>query len=266
MDIPPGQKVRNWLVEQLGNQGSESHQRKADEHGYEKAQYYRSEAEKLSEDRAEQPPIPFAQFILPLFGMGHTFEHIPYPLILCFALRLHGLRGVPAFLWLREVPILFRQFRRGSKPVRMRKFSRKESPQFFISAALRCRERQHGNAQPLLKQLMVDLFLLRPCYVHHVEQQNRRFIQGSELRDHIHASLQLRGIHQNADKIGQTFFDEIRSNDFLIRIAGESVAAWKVRHRIPCPVICIEAILFFHCLTRPVADMLPGTGQCVKYC
>ena len=148
----------------------------------------------------------------------------------------------------------------------MRKFSRKECLQFFISAALRCRERQHGNAEPLLKQLMVDLFLLCPGYVHHVEQQHRRFIKCSELRDHIHASLQLRGIHQDADKIGQTFFDEIRSNDFLIRIAGESVAAGKVRHRIPCPVICIETILFFHCFTRPVADMLPGTGQCVKYC
>ena len=124
VDIPSVQKVRNRLIKQLWNHGSESHQRETDEHGHEKAKHYRSEAEKLSEDRAEQPPIPFAQFILPLFGMGHTFEHIPYPLILCFALRLHGLRGVPAFLWLREVPILFRQFRRGSKPVRMREFRR----------------------------------------------------------------------------------------------------------------------------------------------
>ena len=103
----------------------------------------------------------------------------------------------------------------------MLQFRCKECSEPIISFSVCCRKWKHGNSKPLLQQLMINLFILRLGHIHHIQQQDGWLVQGGKLRCHIHAALQLRSIHQNADQVGLPAFYEFRCDDFLIRILPE---------------------------------------------
>ena len=141
----------------------------------------------------------------------------------------------------------------------------KKVPQLVIAFPVRCRKGKHGDPQTLLQKLMVDLLFLSPGHVHHIQKQHGGLIQSGELRRHIHAALQLRGVHKDADQVGPAAFYKLRSNDFLVRIAGKAVAAGQIRHGIALPSVNIIAVVFLNGLSGPVAHMLPGPGQGIEY-
>ena len=179
--------------------------------------------------------------------MGHARQHALNPAVFGLALRLHVAAR--------------RDLRYGRELVGILQFFGQQRFQFVVALAFRGGEGQHGDAQTPLQQLVVDLLFLCLRHVHHVQQQHRGLVELGKLRDHVHAALQLGGVHQDADQIRLIGLDEIGGDDLLVRISGEAVAAGKVGDGVARAVVSIEAVVLLHGLAGPVAHMLPGAGQ-----
>ena len=131
------------------------------------------------------------------------------------------------------------------------------------TVSLKCRDLTDNDTELPAQLLRVDLF---PCllqHVHHVDCENNRNTELSELCRKVEVSLQVGSVDDVDDDIGAFPYQELPCHFFLRSICGKGVDSGKVDHG-HILVALQFSFLLLNGYTWPVSHILIGTRKCIE--